>query len=820
MLRVFTCLTQEHDLRLVVLAGLICLFACYTGFSLIARVPTATRKVGLYWTVAAAFAAGSGVWATHFIAMLAFQPHMPVGYDFDLTVASIVIAAVFAGLGFWIANLGRGEPGRRSLRLIGGAVAGLGISAMHYTGMAAFRAPGELSYDGGLVTASLVIGVLLGALAGEIAFSRKDLKARWLAAVVLTLGICGMHFTGMASAIITPDPTIIVPDQAMAPGWMAAFITVVAVLVLALSLAGAIFDQHLVARHEAEQERLRRSEHRFRQLADATFEGILIHRHGVIVDANTALVELTGRPLNLLVDHNMLDIIGESSHERVRAQLADALQDNGETRFEIEFRHNDGSLVPVEVLGRPMHDIDGSVTDNDLRVVAVRDLRERKQAEERIRHMANHDGLTDLPNRSLFHDRLKQAIARSKRGSSTTAVLCLDLDRFKNVNDLNGHGVGDELLRQVANRLTKSVRGDDTVARLSGDEFAVIQVGVAHPDGPSILAERLVKAVAEPFDLGGQQTVIGTSIGIALYPGDGNDGEELMRAADTALYRAKAAGRSTYRFFEAEMDMRLQERRKLERDLRHALANHELDVHFQPLVDCDNVKVLGFEALMRWTHAERGPVSPAEFIPLAEECGLIMPLGSWVLRQACREAVTWPDDTLVAVNISPAQFRHADLAKEVLTILDQTGLPAHRLELEITEGVLIEDTERVLETLNLLKRSGVRISLDDFGTGYSSLSYLQRFPFDKIKIDRSFIWEMEKSEDSMAIVRAVIALGRSLRITVTAEGVETPEQLALLQSEQCDQAQGFLLGKPLPRREATALLANPQQLIARIRAAE
>jgi EAL domain-containing protein (putative c-di-GMP-specific phosphodiesterase class I) len=250
------------------------------------------------------------------------------------------------------------------------------------------------------------------------------------------------------------------------------------------------------------------------------------------------------------------------------------------------------------------------------------------------------------------------------------------------------------------------------------------------------------------------------------------------------------------------------------------LANHELDVHFQPLVDCDNVKVLGFEALMRWTHSERGPVSPAEFIPLAEECGLIMPLGSWVLRQACREAVTWPEDTLVAVNISPAQFRHADLAKEVLTILDQTGLPAHRLELEITEGVLIEDTERVLETLNLLKQSGVRISLDDFGTGYSSLSYLQRFPFDKIKIDRSFIWEMEKSEDSMAIVRAVIALGRSLRITVTAEGVETPEQLALLQSEQCDQAQGFLLGKPLPRREATALLANPQQLVARIRVAE
>ena len=295
MFRVYSCLTQQHDLRLVILAGLICLLACYAGFSLIARLPTATRQARLYWTAAAAFAAGSGIWATHFIAMLAFQPHLPVGYDVDLTAASIVIAAVFAGIGFWLANRGRGEPGRRSLRLTGGVVAGLGISAMHYTGMAAFRAPGDLGYDGGLVTASLAIGILFGALAGEIAFRRQDLKTRSLAALVLTLGICGMHFTGMAAAIITPDPAVVVPVQAMAPGWMAAFITVVAVLILALSLTGAIIDEHLVSRHEAEQQRLRRSEHRFRQLADATFEGILIHRQGIIVDANAAMVELTGR---------------------------------------------------------------------------------------------------------------------------------------------------------------------------------------------------------------------------------------------------------------------------------------------------------------------------------------------------------------------------------------------------------------------------------------------------------------------------------------------------------------------------------------------
>jgi predicted signal transduction protein with EAL and GGDEF domain len=315
-----------------------------------------------------------------------------------------------------------------------------------------------------------------------------------------------------------------------------------------------------------------------------------------------------------------------------------------------------------------------------------------------------------------------------------------------------------------------------------------------------------------PFDLDGQQTMIGTSIGIALFPDDGASGEELVRAADTALYRAKEAGRHTFRFFEASMDLLLQERNELERDLRQALANgDQLEVYYQPLIDCETQEVTGFEALVRWQHPLRGAISPVDFIPLAEDCGLILPLGNWVLGMACREAVGWPAHLRVAVNLSPAQFRHADLAREILTTLQQNQLPAERLELEITEGVLIADTEHTLATLSTLKAAGVRISLDDFGTGYSSLSYLQRFPFDKIKIDRSFVWEMEHNADSMAIVRAVIALGHSLRITVTAEGVETEAQLALLQNENCDQVQGYLLGRPAPSRELGALLLPGSQ---------
>jgi diguanylate cyclase (GGDEF)-like protein/PAS domain S-box-containing protein len=549
-----------------------------------------------------------------------------------------------------------------------------------------------------------------------------------------------------------------------------------------------------------EAARLAASETRFRQLTDATFEGILMHSDGKIADANGAMARLMGMPVDTLVGRSVLSLVNETSLPMLRKQM----EANIEAATEIELKRPDGTLVPAEILTRTFGGQDGTAAT---KVLAVRDISERKEAEERIRHMAHHDALTGLPNRRMFVDRLHQVLARSKRDGTTVAVLCLDLDRFKHVNDLGGHAAGDELLRQVARRLNDSIRTEDTAARLGGDEFAVIQVGVAHPDGPGIMAERLVKAISKPFDLGAQQTMIGTSVGIALYPGDGEEGEDLVRAADTALYRAKEAGRGTFRFFEAEMDVRLQDRRKLERDLRQALAGDQLKVHYQPLADCGGGNIVGFEALVRWNHPERGAISPVQFIPLAEECGLIMPLGAWVMRRACTDAATWPGDKLVAVNLSPAQFRHADLAREILAVLKETGLPAARLELEVTESLLIDDPDRVLATLMTLKEAGVRISLDDFGTGYSSLSYLQRFPFDKIKIDRSFVSQMDKNADSMSIIRAVIALGKSLRIKITAEGVETEAQLGLLQQENCDLVQGYLLGKPMAKEDLGGLLA-------------
>jgi diguanylate cyclase len=794
MLQVYACITQQHDLRLVALAGLICLLAAYTAFSLAGRAAAASRRAKLAWIMTAGLATGCGVWATHFIAMLAFQPDLPVTYGLNRTLASVVIAVALSGLGLAMALM----PGI-GMRLLGGLVIGAGIGAMHYMGMSALHLPGEIIHDPVLMAASTGIGLALAALATAVGFGSAGPGRRVIAALLLTLGICGLHFTGMAAVHILPDSSVPLPGAAIEPFWLATAITAVTILILALGLICSSLDEHLTHRSMREATRLRLSETRFRQLADATFEGILIHVDGEIVDANLALCRLLDQPLDWLIGRNILEIVAPTSHDLVRERLNIGSQ----VRQEIDLRYGDGGTIACEVYAQSIDYGDGTA-----RVAAVRDIRERRAAEAQIRHMAHHDSLTGLPNRSLFHDRLDQAIAYARRNNEVVKVLSIDLDRFKDVNELTGHGGGDLLLQQVAQRLTVLSRGHDTVARLSGDEFAIIKIGSDNLDGASALAERLIKAIAEPFDLDGQQMIIGASIGVAIYPTDADTGDDLIRAADTALYRAKADGRGTYRFFEAAMDARLQERRTLERDLRQALAVGQFEVHYQPLVGCSSESVVGFEALVRWRHPERGLVSPADFIPLAEESGLILPLGEWVLRTACLEAAQWPGDQRIAVNLSPIQFRHADLAQEILTILAETGLTPQRLELEITEGVLIEDTERTLATLCTLKAAGISISLDDFGTGYSSLSYLQRFPFDKIKIDRSFIWEMERNADSMAIVRSVIALGRSLRITVIAEGVETTEQLALLRTENCDQVQGFLLGRPVPAKDLADLIVD------------
>ncbi len=444
-------------------------------------------------------------------------------------------------------------------------------------------------------------------------------------------------------------------------------------------------------------------------------------------------------------------------------------------------------------------------------LASIVDVTEQRHAEAQIVYLAHHDAITGLANRVLFKSALASSLALRARDGSKLVVHCIDLDYFKQVNDTFGHPTGDTLLAGVAARLKAALRETDVVARLGGDEFAIVQTGVQSIEEASNLAGRIIALLSAPYEIDSQQISIGASIGIAIAPSDGTDADLLLKNADIALYRAKTDGRGTYAFFEAAMHQRLQKRRSLEVDLRKALVRGEFHLKYQPLVEIPTGRIIGCEALIRWVQPERGNVSPQEFIPLAEETGLIVQIGDWVLRQACAEASAWPSDINIAVNLSPVQFKSRSLVTSVASALAASGLSPTRLELEITETVLLANSEANLATLMQLRGMGVKISMDDFGTGYSSLSYLRAFPFDKIKIDQSFITDLAHSEDCQAIVRAVVGLGANLGIKTLAEGVETEEQLAQLNLEGCTQVQGYLFSRPATSEDVRKLLRPNQK---------
>ncbi|MCK1638753.1 EAL domain-containing protein [Bradyrhizobium sp. 157] len=433
-------------------------------------------------------------------------------------------------------------------------------------------------------------------------------------------------------------------------------------------------------------------------------------------------------------------------------------------------------------------------------VATHEDITEQRQSEVKIEYMAHQDALTDLANRVLLNDRLEYALGRVS-GGEMVAVHHLDLDQFKAVNDTFGHPCGDKLLRSVAERLRRLVGDSDTIARMGGDEFVIVQATISDPADATSLAQGVIDALSEPYEIDGQQAVIGVSIGISVGPGDGSNPDKLLRNADLALYRAKSDGRSTFRFFEPAMDLQMQTRRIMEQDLRKALPAGEFELHYQPVVNLASKEISGFEALIRWNHPTKGMITPAAFIPLAEEIGFIVPMGEWVIRQACATAAQWPDNLHVAVNISAIQFRSPGLMQVIVGALAASGLAPTRLEIEITETVLLHNKEATLAVLHQLRALGIRIAMDDFGTGYSSLTYLQSFPFDKIKIDRSFVKNITENSSSLNIVRAVAALANGMGMTATAEGVETAEQLHSIASEGCTEMQGFLFSKPLPAAE-------------------
>ncbi|QCI67200.1 bifunctional diguanylate cyclase/phosphodiesterase [Phreatobacter stygius] len=775
MLQVYGCFVTQHDLRLVALAAVVCALASYTAVSLVHHVRASEGQVLRHrlWLPIAAIATGFGIWATHFIAMLAFQPGLPSGYNIALTVLSLLAAIVLTGVGLAIgvSRIGHG-------RLIGGAVVGGGIAAMHYTGMAAFEIAGRIEWDPVLVLVSIVLGAALGALALQIGLSVNSQKCKILGAATLTVAICSHHFTAMGAAAIIPDPMVVVSPLALPAEWLSIAVALASATIILLALAGLSFD----LRNRREIAML----NRMRELADAAVEGLIVCDDETIVAANKSFRELGHDSAGSAIGRRLAAFFPDAA---ILARLA-AMSDHP---LEANLLALSGETIPVELI---QHVI--TYAGRPHRVIAVRDLRDRKKAEQQIHFLAHHDSLTTLPNRTSFNRKLELELAAHGASGRCFAVIFLDLDRFKEINDLFGHLAGDAVLQFVSQKVRDVLGADQMVARLGGDEFAIIAPNLGAPMEAGHIAETILEALGTPDSSLPAGISIGTSIGIAIYPNDATDRSTLLSYADAALYEAKAEGRGIFRFFEAAMGTHLRERRQIEHDLRHAIPRDELRLVFQPQTRLNSEEILGFEVLLRWRHGTRGDISPSVFIPVAEECGVILQLGEWVLRTACAEAASWHQPLAIAVNVSRVQLHNGNLPQLVQEILATTGLAPERLELEVTETALIKDFDRALATLQQIKALGVKLAMDDFGTGYSSLSNLRAFPFDKIKIDQSFVRSVDSNEQSATIVRAIVGLAKGLNLPVLAEGVETADELRFLCREDCNEAQGYYLGRPGP----------------------
>jgi len=556
-------------------------------------------------------------------------------------------------------------------------------------------------------------------------------------------------------------------------------------------LGSFVLITDITERWRAERE-VRQSEERMRKFTEATDEAIVFHRDGLITDGNEALTRLTGYSLQEVTGLSIFNFISPEW----RATALEYTRSGREDPYEVTICHKDGHAIPVEVVGKtmPLHHA-------DYRIVVVRDITARKQAQEREAYIALHDTLTQLPNRHFLMEQLSQVLSLARRRHGRVAVLFMNLDHFKTVNDSLGHHAGDQLLRNVAERLRNGVRDADVVARLGGDEFVVVLTDIQTPDDAAMVADKLLDSMHGVFTVDHLPLTISPSIGISLFPDHGASADVLLRCADAAMQHAKESGRGNRQFYAASMDASALDVLHQERLLRDAIARNDFELHYQPQIRLADGTLQGLEALVRWRHPERGLVGPDEFITFSESRGLITPIGRWVMREACRQLKAWQDEGLapvpVAVNLSALEFRQRDVAAEIAAVLLETGLAPQYLEIELTESVLMHQTGQVLDTLNALKALGVGISIDDFGTGYSSLAYLKRYPIDKLKIDRSFVADTPENTDDVAIVTAIIQMGRSLQLQTVAEGVETQAQIDLLAGLGCDLIQGFVVSAPL-----------------------
>ncbi len=921
MYRILYCLRDQHDWRLVLLAAAICIFSSIVAVLIIERAQSTSGVRRIQWVLTAGAAGGFGIWATHFIAMLAFNPGVNTGYDLRLTLLSLACAIGITAGGI---EVGISRSFRYS-SFAGGAVLGAGIASMHYLGMMALDLPGHVVWAPDLVSLSIVLGIILGAIA-MWAINQpigKNAKHRWIARfspLLLVLAIVSHHFTAMGAVTVRPDPARAIGGLVLSPGSMSFAITFAAIAVLALCAFAVISGRKIDLMRDE-------SNRRFRVLLEGLEDTaiFLLDPQGRVTDWNAGgernngypITEITGRiyadvcavdtdfPVryrealkkaeregraelegparradgkpfwgqtllralrdgegNLLgfanITHEITERKAAEDAVRTSARNLDAALSNmpmglclfdrnerlilANRRF-IDFYKLDESLVQPGVSFRTllvaiMKQRDDRVPGDSVieafharhrelialpaggtyvsdyfpdRVMSVshrpmadggwvstfEDITERRASEARIQHLARHDALTGLPNRTHFNDAFEIELTRAAQNGEYLGMVAFDIAQFKEINDRLGHEVGDEVLKKLAARLVDHAHVDGRlVARFGGDEFNSMRRFKRLEDLRDAV-QQLYDCTCKPIRIGNEDIVLTINMGVSIYPQDGQSREPLLNNADMAMQRAKTITGRALCYYDAAMDESARERNAIAKDLMRALKDDEFRLFYQVQQSVVTDEITGYEALIRWKHPVRGFISPIDFISIAEDSGAIVEIGAWVLRTACREAVSWNNDLKIAVNLSPVQLNEIGLIETVQEILIETGLSPSRLELEITESTIIGDKVRALHLLRQIKALGVTIAIDDFGTGYASLDTLNSFPFDKIKIDRSFLMEADKSAQARAIVRAILALGKSLDIPVLAEGVETEAQLGLLREEGCEEAQGYLLGRPV-----------------------
>lgn len=795
MLRIITCLQTQHDWRLVLLAAGVCLLTSISAINMYQRATADDKATSrLFWALTAGLVGGCGVWATHFIGMLAYTPGVSISFDFLMTVASLGVAIVMMVVGFITATYGD----RTWAPLIGGGILGAAISLMHYLGIASLRMPADIVWMPDLLAVSIACGVGFGALSLSVVRRGETVWFGAIGAGLLMVAILTDHFIAMSAMGLISDVTATSENVGLSPIALSVGVASVMAAFVVACLISAISDRRSRRDINERNIQLNAAIDNMRQglcmfgpdnclqLWNEKYVGMYKIapediRVGMTVDDMFAARKKAGTIVK--------DLDSYSSH------LWNSVENREFTRWILELV--DGRTISVSYQSM----------ENGGWVGTHEDITEQRKSEAQIQYLAQHDSLTGLFNRAAFNEHVHKVWEEAMREQRSFTILSLDIDRFSEINDTYGHSAGDTFLDEAARRL-QAACGSAFIARLGGDEFMIVSSEGEQPARAGDICTRVLTAFEMTFHIEGHPIHSGCTVGVSIFPQDGADVETLITNADVALYRAKKEERGSVRFFEPAMDKQLREKRALLHDLGVAIGNGQLELHYQPQGGPDG-NPFGFETLVRWRHPAKGLIAPGAFIPLAEETGSIVAIDAWILREACREAASWPNPLQIAINVSPMSFQQNDLPGLIHSILLETGLNPKRLEIEITEGVLMQDFSRACSILRRIKNLGVRIAMDDFGTGYSSLSYLQSFPFDKIKIDQTFVAQIHKNVQSSAIIRAIISLGEALNLGVIAEGVETEAQRDFLADAGCTEMQGYLLGRPQPISAYNPIIGRP-----------